>query len=46
MPTQHTIDPSTQFESAFPSLTKVHAAPWQGEKNEDAEVAASRARRG
>jgi hypothetical protein len=35
-----------QFESAFPSLTKVHAAPWQGEKNEDAEVADSRARRG
>jgi hypothetical protein len=43
---QHTISPLGQFESALPSLTKVHAAPWQGAKNEVAEVAASSDLRG
>lgn len=43
---QHSIVPLTQFESALPSLTKVHAAPSHAEKNESAEVAVSLDRRG
>jgi len=38
---QHTMGPLSHCASALPSLTKVHAAPSQGAKNDDAETAAS-----
>ena len=46
VPTQQEMGPLMQFESALPSLTKHHAAPSQGWKKEDAEVASKLLRRG